>query len=81
MSVSCVALLSPPLASRIRVVDGPRFGSVREALSLAAMIPEADHPVSAIDNGPAFAGKGSGNREVGGRGLQFIFRRATTAFF
>ena len=81
MSVSCVALLSPPLASQIWVVDGPRFGSVREALSLAAMIPDAEHPVSAIDDGPAFAGEGRGGHEVGGCGLRLIFRRATTTFF
>ena len=57
------------MASQIQVVDGPRFGSVREALSLVAMIPEAEHPVSAIDDGPAFAGKGSRDREAGDRGL------------
>ena len=66
--------------------DCPKFGSARTALSLAATIAEAVHPVSAIDVGPVFAGKGKGDGEAvvfapaACLGLQPIFRRGTMTF-
>ena len=62
------------------------FGSARTALSFGAMIPEVEHPVSAIDAGPVFAGKGKGDGEAvvvalaARLGLRLIFWRGTTTF-
>ena len=63
---SLAVLVVLPLASQICIEDCPKFRSVRTALSLGAMIPEAEHPVSAIDDGPDFAGKGKGDGEAVG---------------